>query len=326
MINLMKKYIVVFMVIIVSAGVFGVVKILNRIGAANSNKIQDQSGPSIQPAPLKVREKHVVIVLEENHSYQKVMGDTQDMPYLNSLASTYAYSKNYYADTHPSIGNYFMLTAGNVITNNSGHTATVTDDNIVRHLVAAGKTWKEYSESIPSVGFSGSSAEPYDQDHTPLAFFSDVRDNPDQVKNLVPFSQFAADLAGGNLPDYSFIIPNSYDDADGCPPSGSCNPLATADNWLKANIDPLIKNPDFNQPGGGILITTFDEAAKSDKTHGGGQVPWVVVGADVKRSYTSDTFYQHENTLRFMAELVGLTSFPGKAASADNMKEFLVGN
>ncbi len=319
-----RKYIYVSVAIIflVSLAAFYTVK--KRQPAQNTPlPANQQSSSTKNSGPLNVREKHVLIVVEENHSYEKVMGDTQDMPYLNSLANTYAYSKNYYANTHPSIGNYFMLTAGNTITNNSSHTATVPDDNIVRQLVAAGKTWKEYSESLPAVGFTGSSSEPYDQDHTPLAFFSDVRDNPDQTKNLVPFSQFTADLAANKLPDYSFIIPNSYDDADGCPPGGNCNPLATADNWLKANIDPLIKNPDFNAPGGGVLIITFDEAAKSDKTHGGGQVPWIVIGPDVKKGYTSDTFYQHENTLRFMAELLGLTSFPGKAATAGNMGEFL---
>jgi len=367
----MKKYIVIFIVIIlVGVGIFGAVKLINRNGSANSNKLSDQNVSSVQPnlfsfsgvlksieqtvgnstsqdssqiqapssnqisntstspakslsAPPKGQVRHVIIVLEENHSYEKVMGDTQDMPYLLSLANTYAYSKNYFANTHPSIGNYFMLTAGDVITNNPSHTDTVTDDNIVRHLIAAGKTWKEYSESIPAVGFTGGAPEPYDQDHTPLAFYSDVRDNPDQKKNLVPFSQFTKDLADNKLPDYSFIIPNSYDDADGCPPTGDCNPLATADKWLKTNIDPVFKSPDFNSPGGGILIITFDEGPKSDKTHGGGQVAWVVVGPDVKKGYTSDTFYQQENTLRFMSELIGLTSFPGKAASAASMKEFL---
>lgn len=323
--NIKKIYIAIAALFIIGVAAFLVLK-KGRTSQPTSAPASSSVSPAQQTIALNAREKHVVIVVEENHSYGKVMGDTTDMPYFNTLANKYAYAKNYYADTHPSIGNYFMLTAGNVITNDSGHTTTVTDDNIVRHLVAAGKTWKEYSESIPSIGFTGSSGEPYDQDHTPLAFFSDVRDNVDQAKNLVPFSQFAADLASNNLPDYSFIIPNSYDDADGCPPSGSCNPLATADNWLKINIDPLLQNSNFNQPGEGILVITFDESAKSDKTHGGGPVAWIVAGADVKKGYSSNIFYQHEDTLRFMSELLGLTSFPGKAAGASNMAEFLSGN
>ena len=38
------------------------------------------------------------------------------MPYLNSLASQYDLATQYFANTHPSIGNYFMLTTGQPIT------------------------------------------------------------------------------------------------------------------------------------------------------------------------------------------------------------------
>src|SRR5215471_19366349 len=52
---------------------------------------------------------HVVIVVEENHSYSSVIGNSA-MPYLNGLASQYGLATQYYANTHPSIGNYFMMT------------------------------------------------------------------------------------------------------------------------------------------------------------------------------------------------------------------------
>jgi phage terminase large subunit-like protein len=51
---------------------------------------------------------HVVLVVEENHSYGQVIGNSS-MPYLNSLANKYGLAVNYYGNTHPSIGNYFML-------------------------------------------------------------------------------------------------------------------------------------------------------------------------------------------------------------------------
>src|SRR5207253_2216053 len=54
---------------------------------------------------------HVFIVVEENADYAKVVGNSA-MPYLNSLASRYGLATQYYANTHPSIGNYFMLTVG----------------------------------------------------------------------------------------------------------------------------------------------------------------------------------------------------------------------
>ena len=60
---------------------------------------------------------HVVVVLEENQSYPAVIGSAS-MPYLNSLASQNALATQYYANVHPSIGNYFMLTAGQLVTSN----------------------------------------------------------------------------------------------------------------------------------------------------------------------------------------------------------------
>ncbi len=60
------------------------------------------ASPSASP---DVEVRHVFIVMEENHSYSSVIGNTGDMPYLNSLATTYAYAQGCYANTHPSIGN-----------------------------------------------------------------------------------------------------------------------------------------------------------------------------------------------------------------------------
>jgi hypothetical protein len=43
------------------------------------------------------------------------------MPYLNSLANKYGLATHYYAEVHPWIGNYFMLTAGQAETRTQGH-------------------------------------------------------------------------------------------------------------------------------------------------------------------------------------------------------------
>ncbi len=212
-----------------------------------------------------------------------------------------------------------MLTTGQIITNDDGFSGPVTDDNIVRHLIQAGKTWKEYSEDLPSVGYSGGDTDGYTEHHNPLSYFSDVRQDSTQAQNLVPFTQFATDLANGTLPQYSFIVPNNNDNAH----DGS---LAQADSWLQANIDPLIKSSGFNTPGGGLLIITFDESFHSDTVMGGGRVAWAVVGPNVKRGFTSTACYQHESTLRLMSEGIGLTTFPGAAATAPDMREFLIGN
>src|SRR5215467_5727027 len=144
---------------------------------------------------------HVFLVVEENHSYSSVIGSSS-MPYLNSLATKYGLATQYYANTHPSIGNYFMMTAGQIITNNDSACSTLSQDNIVRHLLTAGKTWKSYAESLPSTGYTGCGVYPYVKRHNPLAYFSDVA-NSSEKYNLVPFSQFPKDLTNGNLPDFS---------------------------------------------------------------------------------------------------------------------------
>ena len=39
---------------------------------------------------------------------------------------------------------------------------------------------------------------------------------------------------------------------------------------------------------------------------GGGRVAWVVAGPEVKKAYVSTTLYQHQSTLRFLSEALGI--------------------
>lgn len=274
----------------------------------------EQSTPNSTPPPPSgtlPRFGHEVIVVEENHDYAQALDSTQ-MPYLHGLIAQGGLATQYYANTHPSIGNYFMLTTGQIITNSDGYSQTISDDNIVRHLLAAGLTWKAYAEGLPSVGFTGQTSGQYARKHNPLSFFADVVDDSAQLRRLVPFTQFAADLAGDSLPDYAFVVPNLCNDAHDCS-------LQTADAWLRTNIAPLIASPSFQTDG--LLIIVFDEA-DTDDTHGGGRIAWVVVSPKAKPGYTSNALYQHQSTLRLMADGLGLTSFPGAADTAANMAEF----
>jgi acid phosphatase len=206
-----------------------------------------------------------------------------------------------------------MLTTGQIITNNDSYATPVTADNVVRRLIAAGKTWKDYAEDLPSVGYLGyGETGNYASKHNPIIYFSDVRNYLNQARNVVPFTQFATDLANGSLPNYSFVVPNLCNDGHDCG-------LSTADNWLKNKIAPLLANATFRQDG--LLIITFDESANDD-THGGGRIAWVVVSPKAKTGYTSTTFYQHQSTLRLMLKGLGITSFPGASSSAPDMSEF----
>jgi len=257
---------------------------------------------------------HVFIVVEENTNYASVIGSSA-MPYLSNLAQQYGLATQYYANTHPSIGNYFMMTVGDIFTNDDSYGGTVSEDNVVRQLLKAGKTWKSYAEDLPSVGYhTPGETGNYASRHNPFSYLTDVVNDPVQLNNLVPFTQFPTDLANGALPNYSFIVPNLCNDAHDCS-------LGTADSWLQANIDPLIKSATFQQ--GGLLIILFDES-DSDHTNGGGRVVWVVVSPKAKRGYQSTTFYQHQSTLRLTLKALGVTAFPNAAASAPDMDEFFM--
>jgi len=244
---------------------------------------------------------HVFIVAEENHNYADVVGSAS-MPYLNGLSTQYGLATNYFANSHPSIGNYFEVSTGDTIINNDSFTGTVTNDNIIRELVKAGRTWKAYVEGYPS----------YDANHVPMSYFSDIRNDATQAARMVPFTQLASDLANGTLPQFSFITPNTCNDAHSCS-------LSTADTWLKTKIDPLIQSAAFQKDG--LLIIWWDESA-SDHTNGGGKVAWTVVSPFAKRGYQSTAFYRHQSTLRLMLRALGVFVYPGDAATAPDMDEF----
>jgi len=141
----------------------------------------------------------------------------------------------------------------------------------------------------------------------------------------VPFTQFPIDLAAGNLPNYSFIVPNVYNDAHNCPAGMStctlAQKLSAADTWLQTNIGPLIADANFQKSG--LLIIVFDEAETSDATNGGGHVAAVLVSPQLKQAYQSTTLYQHQSLERFSMEMLGVTTIPGAGSTAPDMSEFL---
>ncbi len=264
--------------------------------------------------------KHVVLVMEENQSYDTVVGNTSVWPNLNNLIGSGALPTNYYANSHPSIGNYFMLTTGQLLTTDDSSTTVWNVDNIARRMLAAGVSFRIYAEGITQ-GYVGGNTGLYLIRHNPFAMLSDVASNS-QVANATiwPFSQFATDLANGTLPEFSYVVPDVDDDAHNGTPQ-------QADSWLQTNVVvPLSNSSAFQSGGDGLLIVDFDEALDSDTTNGGGHVAPVLWGPNVKVGYeqTSTTLYQHQSMLRTMMEALQLTNPPGAAASAPSMAEFFV--
>src|ERR1041384_4414368 len=81
-------------------------------------------GPGVVPVV-----SHVFVLVEENHSYNQVIGNSV-MPYTNSLAHKYSLATKYSANRFNSLPNYFMLTVGDLITTDDSYTGTVTQDTV----------------------------------------------------------------------------------------------------------------------------------------------------------------------------------------------------
>ncbi len=271
--------------------------------------------PTPTPTAAVPPQSPIVLVMEENHSLSEV---ESGMPYLMSLAAKGGLGINYYANMHPSLPNYLWIGTGSndgvtVDECESALAAPLNVDNIAREMTKAGLKWKAYEESLPSVGsMVCSTSSGYVQKHDWFAYLSDVVGTAEQ-DYMVPFTQFATDLANNALPAFSLVTPNVNDDAH----TGT---LAQADSWLQTNIGPLLASKAFQAGGSGLLIVVFDEGTTD--VNGGGQVAIVLYGPKVKVGYQSTKFYQHQSTLRTVLEAMGITTFPQYSATAPDMADF----
>jgi hypothetical protein len=276
---------------------------------------------------------NVVIVVGENQNYQTSY-NASNMPYLTSLANTYGLGVNYYSDTHPSIGNYFNLATGYILTDDDSKTPQnfpVSLNNIALEVQNAGGTWKDYVENLPSnATCKGQHPGAYYVRHDPLEYMTTINQ---ERSHFVCFGQFANDLLRHQLPTLSWLVPNGCDDAHDCS-------IQTFDNWLRDEVGLLLTSSYFKPGGAGLLIIVFDENADSGHpdcdttTEGqgcGGQVELVVVSPYSKRGYQSsggDTrnynrSYDEGDILRLVGEGLGLpTSNLGWAANGLPMADF----
>jgi len=237
------------------------------------------------------------------------------MPWLSALGDQYGIATNYSSDESGSMLDYLWLSSGSGERSSGcagwGCTHVINSNNIFRELNQAGLSWKVYAESLPSVGYMGMFSGVYVKRHNPAAWYSDVVNDPAQQKKMVPFTQFAQDLAAKNLPNYSVIIPNLLHDAHNGTP-------AMADQWLQQNIASLLNSSYFQPGGSGVMFVTFDNGDRDAQ----GLIFTAVIGANVIRGTKVGVPFRHENTLRTMIELFGLKQFPGASAGAAPMREF----
>nr|BFE57073.1 alkaline phosphatase family protein [Dactylosporangium thailandense] len=237
---------------------------------------------------------HIVLVMFENHAYSQISG-ASSAPYFNSLASQGAKFTKSYAITHPSQPNYIALF--------SGSTQGVTSDdcpknftgtNLQSQLSGAGLSFKGYSESMPSNGYTGCSSGTYQRKHNSWVDFSSVP----AASNLT-FASFPSSANYASLPTVAFVSPNMCNDMHDCS-------VGTGDTWLKNNLDAYAQ---WAKTHNSLLIVTFDE----DNRLALNQIFTVFVGAHVQAGSYAEKI-NHYNVLRTIEGAYGLPGIGGAAS------------
>jgi phosphatidylinositol-3-phosphatase len=249
--------------------------------------------PSTLPLPT-----HIVVVVEENHGYSEIIGSSQ-APYINTLATEGASFTNSHAITHPSEPNYLALFSGSpqgVTDDSCPHTFSAA--NLGSELIAAKKTFKGYSEGLPSTGSGVCTSGEYARKHAPWTDFSNVPST-----DSVPFSSFPTNYA--NLPTISFVIPDLLDDMhDGT--------IQQGDSWLQTNLQAYVT---WAKTNNSLVILTFDE----DQGTTPNQIATIFVGPMVKPGKYSEHI-NHYNVLRTLEAIYRLP-YAGKSASSKTITD-----
>ena len=101
-----------------------------------------------QAAGRAQRPAHLIVVMEENHSFEQIIG-SRSAPFLNRLAGHGTLLTRYYAVTHPSLPNYVALLSGRTPIESDCHGCTFTGPTLIDQLEAGRISWAAYSRGLP---------------------------------------------------------------------------------------------------------------------------------------------------------------------------------
>jgi hypothetical protein len=234
------------------------------------------TGAAKPAATATTTKSHVVVIVMENKEHGEVIG-SPDAPYTNRLADRYASLTRMYGVMHPSLPNYFALTAGTTFGVKSNCSACQQSGrNIADQLESAGLSWKAYMGGMPRACFKGAFSGRYAKKHNPFMYYRSVADRPSRCRKVVPEEQLARDLKAGHLPTYSFLTPDLCDDTHDCG-------IDAGDKYLARMVPPVLKALGPN----GFLVLTYDEGSSNAGCCGGlangGRIPTIIAGPGVKR-------------------------------------------
>ena len=315
---------------------------------------------------------HVVVLTEENESATTTFGPGSPATYLNSLRSKGVFLPDYYGVGHVSLDNYIAMASGqppqplsardcqavSLWTCVQGQGALASGRNLADQIEAAGLTWKSYQDATatpcfhgpyvagdtspdPDQGDSTTGAMNYADRHNPFIYFPDVINDQARCEaHQRPFGDLATDIAGGTLPAFSFITPDTCHDGHDNPCAGqSTGGLVAADAWLSANLPPLL---DYLAANNGLLVINFDEGsaptsptAISSPTDfsctscaslgAGGRTGAILISPRLPQGATVATGYDHYSLLRTVEDSFGISEHLNLAAAATAMSDAFAG-
>src|SRR5439155_887271 len=254
------------------------------IDAAFSPSAAANQGYRVPVANGLPRPDHVVIVIEENHSYSEIIGSPA-APYINSLVAQGALFTQSYAITHPSQPNYLDIFSGfNQGVGDDSCPHYFTTDNLGLYLLNGSLTFAGYSEDLPSVGSTICTSGAYARKHAPWVNFTNI-----PTSTNLPYSYFPSDYT--TLPTLSFVIPNLNDDMhDGT--------IQQGDSWLQQHLNAYVQ---WAVTHNSLLIMTFDE----DDGSQGNRIATIFVGQMVVAGQYSEAI-NHFNLLRTLEDMYNL--------------------
>ena len=256
---------------------------------------------------------HIVVVIEENHSYDQIIGNA-DAPFINKLAADGALFTDAHGIRHPSQPNYLALFSGSTqgTTGDSAVRRTpLSTPNLGAALITKGYTFAGYSEDLPEVGSLKTTAHGgYARKHNPWSNWQAASPGPNQLAASAnqPFKNFPS--AFDKLPTVAFVVPNLYNDQHGDGFRSNRTLIRDSDDWLKNNIGAYAQ---WAVTHNSLLIVTWDEDDNDDSP--ANHIPTIMIGAQVKPD-RYDQRIDHYGVLRMIEDFYGLPHAGAAALAA----------
>ena len=274
------------------------------------------SGPVHQPPPLTPpatrvpRYQHVFLFYFENEGFHSIIGNTRQAPYLNGLLPRASLLSQFFAEEHPSDGNYLAVAGGSTfgiplddpLEENPKY--TIHARNIGDLNGAAHETWKAYLQSAAGPCDNTVHGDYWDDDQ-PMTYFADVIHRPAYcAAHVVPLQSLQTDLASAaTTPNFAWVSPNDCTDMEGCG-------IRSGDQFLARELGEIMRSPAWRTQRS-LAIITFDEDGYNHQ-HPAQRVPTLVLGsAGVRQGYVSHLRYTHYGLLRTIEGALGLGTLTG---------------